>query len=242
MAIDVAVEEVASNLEEIAEATRRINTNSVSFFLGGVGVGAVIGFYFGYKFNKEKIRAEAFKASEEEVAKIREVYQQKTVAHAPKPPLEEIIEEQGYERPLKAPVPVLDPRAADIPIVGRTEGSKPVWNYPKELENRLDGEPYVIHQDEFMGSTTGYPKVAYTYFALDDVIVDDSNDNPLPHADIIVGLNNLQFGHGTDDDDVVFVRNDERQLEMEICRVNKSYEEEVLGIENGIEDDDSDED
>ena len=62
--------------------------------------------------------------------------------------------------------------------------------------------------------------------------MDDANDHPLPHADIIVGLNNLQFGHGTDDDDVVFVRNDERQLEMEICRVNKSYEEEVLGVEN----------
>lgn len=235
--VDVAVEEVASNLEEIAEATRRINTNSVGFFLGGVAVGAAVGFYFGHKWNKEKIKAEVFKQSEEEVAKIREVYQQKTVAALPKPDLEEIVEEQGYDRPLKPPVPVFDPRSAD-PVVN----PRPTWDYPKELEGRLDGEPYVIHQDEFMQSTTGYTKVVYTYFAGDDVLVDDANDHPLPHADIIVGLNNLQFGHGTDDDDVVFVRNDERQLEMEICRTHKSYEEEILGVENSEDDDDSDDD
>jgi hypothetical protein len=253
MAIDVAVEEVASNLEEIAEATRRINTNSVGFFLGGVGVGAVIGFYFGYKFNREKIKAEVFKQSEEEVAKIREVYQQKTLAAQPKPDLDEAariardeaMAEAGYSseerdehlgRPLRAPVPVFDPRSADA------VSERPTWNYAEELKGRLDGEPYVVHQDEYMQSTTGYPKVNYTYYAIDDVLVDDANDNPLPHADIIVGLNNLQFGHGTDDDDVVFVRNDERQLEMEICRINKSYEEEVLGVENSEIHDNTDND
>ena len=234
--VDIAKEEVANNLEEIAEATRRINTNSVGFFLGGVGVGAVIGFYFGYKWNKEKIKAEAFEKSEEEVAKIREVYQQKTVAHKPKPDLDEIIEEQGYERPLKPPVPVA-PAIVIVPPADR-----PVWDYAKELQGRLNGEPYVIHQDEYMQSNTGYRKVNYTYYALDDVLVDDENEHPLPHADIIVGLNNLQFGHGTDDNDVVFVRNDERSLEMEICRTNKSYEEEVLGVENAIDDDNPDED
>jgi hypothetical protein len=29
----------------------------------------------------------------------------------------------------------------------------------------------------------------------------------------------------------VFVRNDKLEIDMEICRLNKSFEEEVLGIE-----------
>ena len=53
-AVEVVAEEVASNLEELAQATRRINVNSVTFFLGGLTVGAAVGFYFGHKWNKEE--------------------------------------------------------------------------------------------------------------------------------------------------------------------------------------------
>lgn len=245
MAIDTVVEEVADNLEEIAAATRRINTNSVGFFIGGAAVGFAIGFYFGYRYNKEKLRAEAFKESEKEVETIREVYQQKTIAAEPKPSIDEVLEERGYSaeeraehiRPLKPPVPVYAP-----PVVVY-EGGKDKntgWNFPEELESRLEGEPYVIHQDEFMNHETGYSQTTYTYYAADDVLVDDGNGHPLPHADMVVGQDNLKFGHGTDDIDVVFVRNDKLQMEMEICRSPLSYEEEVLGIENN-EPDESDE-
>lgn len=248
MAIDTVVEEVADNLEEIAEATRRINTNSVGFFIGGAAVGFAIGFYFGYKYNKEKLRAEAFAQSEKEVAKIREVYQQKTVAAMPKPSLDEVIEEQGYDRPLKAPVPgLIDPRSAvnvpPSPIIVIDAGDKDKntgWNYPEEIQNRLAGEPYVIHQDEFSEGIDGYNKVTYTYYAADDVLVDEENGHPLPHADLIVGVNNLKFGHGSDDIDVVFVRNDQLQIDMEICRSSDSYEEAVMGLENSETDDEDD--
>jgi hypothetical protein len=226
MAIDTVVEEVADNLEEMAEATRRINTNSVGFFVGGVVVGAAIGFYFGYRFNKEKIKAEAFQQSEEEVAKIREEYQRKTVAAQPKPSVEEVLEERGYDRPLPAPVPVYEPPRITVLDKDKDQG----WNYEEELKSRFANEPYVIHQDEFSAHESGYSQVTYTYYAADDVLVDEENGHPLPHADIVVGVNNLKFGHGTDDDDVVFVRNDKLNLEMEICRVHQSYEEEVLGI------------
>jgi hypothetical protein len=241
MAIDTVVEEVADNLEEMAEATRRINTNSVGFFLGGCAVGFALGFYWGYKFNKEKIKAEAFKQSEEEVAKIREEYQRKIVAATPKPSVDEVIEERGYDRPLKAPVPgLVDPRTpVSAPPVVTYEGGKDKhsnWDYATELEGRTDGEPYVIHQDEFQQGVDGYRKVTYTYYAADDTLVDEENNHPLPHADMIVGQDNLKFGHGTDDIDVVFVRNDALELEMEICRSPLSYEEEVLGL-NRDEDD-----
>jgi hypothetical protein len=233
MAIDTVVEEVADNLEEMAEVTRRINTTTVGYFLTGVAVGFGLGFYWGYKFNKEKIKAEAFKESEKEVKKIRDLYAQKTVAATPKPTVEEVIEERGYDRPLPPPVPgIVEP-----PVVSEKDKDRG-WDYAEEIEKRVKGEPYVIHQDEFMQNAAEYTQVAYTYYAADDVLVDEENGHPLPHADLIVGVNNLKFGHGTDDNDVVFVQNDHYELIMEICRSPESYEEKFLGIENSDEPDD----
>lgn len=242
MAVDVVVDEVADNLEELAAVTRRINTKSVGLFVGGAAVGLAIGVVVGYKLNKEKIKAEAFKQSEEEVARIRELYQQKEMARQEKPSVAEIVEKKGYGLEIKMPVEEVDevvmirPLPAPVPgIVEPIPGTAtPAWDYRRELRHResLDeGEPYVIHQEEFMGKEKGYSQVTYTYYAIDDVLVDEENDHPLPHADIVVGLDNLQFGHGTDDDNVVFVRNDKLEIDMEICRLNKSFEEEVLGIE-----------
>jgi hypothetical protein len=249
MAIDVVVDEVADNLEEIAQATRRINTTTVGYVLGGVAVGLVVGFAVGYRFNKEKIKAEAFRQSEAEVEKIRELYQQKTVAATPKPPVEEIIEERGYkgpeiayDRPLKPPVPgVVEPVVVVPPpvvIVEETEVRIPVWNYDEELEKRVHGQPYIIHQDELADKQDEYNRVIYTYYAGDDVLVDEENGHPLPHADIVVGVENLKFGYGSDDENVVFVRNDRLELDMEICRTPDSYEEKILGLENSTPDED----
>lgn len=232
-AIEAVADEVATNLEEVAQVTRRINGKNVGLLLVGVAVGASIGFYFGHRWNREKIKAEVFKEGEEEINKIREIYQQKTMAATPKPSVEEVIEEKGYSkiseetRPLKAPVPITDFRG---PALTRPEGRvEKVWNYPEELSARTLEEPYVIHLEEFQGNESTYSQVTYTYYAGDDVLVGE-DERPLPHADMIVGQTNLKWGHGSNNNDVVFVRNDKLQLEMEICRVPTSYEEEVLGL------------
>jgi hypothetical protein len=236
MAIDGVVEEIAEeiadNLEEAAVVTRRINAHSVGLLLSGLVVGAAVGFYFGYRYNKEKIKAEAFEESEKEIEKIRETYRAKMKAAEPKPTVEEVIEERGYaqERPLKPPVPVREPIT---PVPTSTVG---IWDYEVEIAERLKNpdQPYVIHQDEF-NEKSDYAHVTYTYYAVDDVLVDDENEHPLPHADLIVGQYNLKFGYGTDHEDVVFIRNDKLELEMEICRVPQSYEVEVLGLDDSNE-------
>lgn len=233
--VEEVADEVATNLEEVARATRRINATAVGYVLGGVVVGAAIGFYFGYRFNKEKIRAEAFKQSEEEVARIREAYYEGVRVTPTKPSVEEVIEERGYstkvtieeERPLKPPVPVTTPPPVVAPRVEKSKDDG--WDFPSELAARSPEAPYVIHQDEFSHEENGYSHVTYTYYAGDDVLVDE-DEHPLPHSDVIVGQDNLKFGHGTDDIDVVFVRNDKLELEMEICRLPTSYEEEVMGL------------
>jgi len=237
---ETVVEEVATNLEEVAEATRRIDARALSYFSVGFGVGVVVGFYFGYRFNREKIKAEVLKDAEEEIQQIREYYQQKVVAAEPKPELEDVIEERGYaqpERMLRPPVPIV----VTPPPVVVYEGGKDKdrdWDFAAEVAARSPEHPYVIHQDEFSQRREGYEQTTYTYWAGDDVLTDTDNI-PLPHADLVVGQDNLKWGHGTDDIDVVFVRNDRLNLEMEICRDYRSYEEEVLGktrpVEDGLE-------
>jgi hypothetical protein len=236
--IEEVAEEVAENLEEAAAATRNIDSRAVGYFLGGICVGVAIGFYFGYRWNKEKIRAEAFKESEEEVSKMKDYYQQKTMVAIPKPSVDDLVAEKGYlvteveERPLKPPVPIIESLTVTDEIRIHERGG---WDFPTELRQRDPELPYVIHQNEFNEENNNYSQVTYTYYAIDDVLTGEDG-RPLPHADMIVGQDNLKWGHGSDDIDVVFVRNDKLELEMEICRLHSSYEEDVLGLENDSSD------
>jgi hypothetical protein len=234
--IEEVAEEVASNLEEVAEVTRRINGRSVGYVLGGIVVGAAVGFYFGYRWNREKIKAEAFKESEAEIEQMRKVYLEKTMAAEPKPSIDELIEEKGYseavaeiERPvhrhLPPPVPVREPPGPKLPI-----STDPDWIWERELELRTSAEPYVIHIDEFEVDGKDFNNVAYTYFAGDDVLVGEDS-RPIPHADVIVGQNNLKFGHGSDDLNLVYVRNEHLEIDIEITRTPGRYEQEVLGLD-----------
>jgi hypothetical protein len=247
---EAIVEEVADNLEEAAAATRQINPKSVGFFFGGVCVGAAVGFYFGYRFNKEKIRAEVFAKSEEEVEKIRELYRERpSLATEPKPTPEQIVQEQGYDtpevverdeppasvediasRPLPAPVPI-DPTKRVVRTEEAEKDKNTNWNYADEMAQRTAVKPYIIHQDEFTINETDFPQATLTYYT-DDVLTEE-DDTVIDNVEQTVGLNNLKrFGHGTDDMNVLYVRNPKTEVEYEICRSPGSYEQEVMGLEH----------
>lgn len=245
MAIDTVVEEVADNLEEIAEATRRISGRGVGIFLGGVAIGVAAGFYFGYRYNKEQIKAQAFKESQEEIDKIRESYNAKLLVAVPKAAVASIVEEKGYERPgnidysrpLPAPVPVRDNRGEGTPPTPPTviyDGGKDKnhgWNYAKELNARDPSVPYIIHQDEYTQNETEYTQQEYRYFAEDEILVDE--DNTVIFFENVLGSEEiLDWGHGADDIDVIHIRNDRLQVDAQVTRVAGSYEEEVAGLQN----------
>lgn len=256
MATEQVAEQVAEHLEEVAEVTRHIDPRVVRYFLGGVGVGVVVGFFIGYRYNREKIKAEAFKQSEEEIASIRDLYQQKATAAenaAEKADLVGIVVEEGYadrsmidldalrersERLANPPVPVQPAKR----IFRSTEHEKDKWtgwNWPSEMSKRSSDRPYIIHQDEFAKNETEFVQTTYVYYAEDNVLVDE-DEAILTNAEELVGKNfSRRFGHGTDDFNILYVRNPVLQLEMEICRSPGSYEVEVLGLEPDVHDDDS---
>jgi hypothetical protein len=102
------------------------------------------------------------------------------------------------------------------------------WDYEAELAVRNENAPYVIHRDEFVLEEMGYEQTTVTYYAGDDIMT-DVNDVPIyNHASMI---HPLKFGHGSGDQNVVYIRNESLELEWEVLLHNGRYAVEVLGLE-----------
>lgn len=97
-----------------------------------------------------------------------------------------------------------------------------------DRSGRLSGKPYIISQDEFNEGEKDYNQNTLTYFDGDDVLADD-RDQPIHHQQQIVGTSNLKFGHASGDPNIVYIRNDELEVDFEICRSKGTYTSEVLG-------------
>lgn len=108
------------------------------------------------------------------------------------------------------------------------------WNYEEEIEKRNPLAPYIIHHNEFFGEEMageGYLQIQLTYYEGDGVLVDESTEpvKPIHNASTVVGP--LRWGHGSDDPNVVYVRNMPLNTEYEITRDQGHYRIEVLGLE-----------
>jgi hypothetical protein len=111
------------------------------------------------------------------------------------------------------------------------EPPEDVWDWHKERAQRSPLRPYVIHLEE-RDDAEPYSGVTYTYYEADDVVCNE-RDEVLDEAERerIIGEANLsKFGHGSDDRNIVYVRNDQLEMDMEIIRSPNSYAEEVHGF------------
>jgi len=133
--------------------------------------------------------------------------------------LEERIEQAPSEIPDEEENPVVHNIFA---------GSDEEWNYDEEVKNRTSEEPYVLHKDEFYADELGYTQTTLTYYAGDDIMVDE-DDSPVYNYALVTGP--LKFGHGSGDPNVFHVRNDKRHAEYEILYDSGLYSKEVLGLE-----------
>lgn len=100
------------------------------------------------------------------------------------------------------------------------------WDQATEEANR-DELPYIISQREF--SESQLQRAYFTYFGGDDVTV-DQDDDVIGDVEEIVGDRALQsFGHGSNDPNVVYVRNDGIETDFQITYNPGTYEAGVLG-------------
>lgn len=121
--------------------------------------------------------------------------------------------------------------------LGNGAGNEPIkanvfdkdeWDYEAEVAKRTDQEPYVLHQEEFHSDEKGYSQTTLTYYAGDDILVDQDN-TPVYNYSTILGP--LLFGHGSGDESVVYIRNDKLRAEYEVVRDLGMYIVEVMGEE-----------
>lgn len=112
------------------------------------------------------------------------------------------------------------------------------WDYEEEEANRQDPNvPYIIHVDEYFANEKGYIQSTLQYYQGDNILCDEQ-DVPVYNPEKIVGK--LEFGHGSNDPNVVYVRNEKLEAEWEVLRDHGHFQTEVLGqhVEERYEDGD----
>ena len=198
------------------------------------GVGAGVGYFLGKK-GKEEVpddepeqlsldfqTAEAVKA----VEKTNEFIQ--SLRSAGREVVEDVIEEveefeedHGWKEVVQSITVEEDENMINIFV------NDDDWDYAVELPNRSPDRPYVIHVDEYVADEMEFDHhVTLMYYAGDDILVDEL-DVPIYNYQKIVG--ELKFGHGSQDPNIVYVRNEKLQLEYEILNNPESFQVEVLG-------------
>jgi hypothetical protein len=254
----LTLEEIDEKAEKLAELTRSLTRNRVGFYVLGLGVGAITGYFIA----KHRLETKYSKIADEEIAEMREHYREKATAleaSAAKKPVDEIVKERGYSS--SKPENVEPPMAIQPPTPSRVieaedeaageppddeesddqevhnifEEVPPVdheWDYQVELKKRSPDIPYVIHTDERF-EMEGYEEVTLTYYTLDDVLctLQDEVIDPDYERDKLIGEGNLdRFGHGSGDPSIVYIRNDKLELIYEVVKSPNSYAEVVHGF------------
>lgn len=233
-----AVVEAAETVEQVIEDAKDLVTVEELVLTGrramafGFAGGAAVGGTAVYFLLKRRIQAKADAIMNEEIGIMRDHYRAKEVARQErdeKPDLNKVVEDLGYKPP---PVPEPDkPLATEVVESNIFEGqTETVWNYDKEVASRNPAQPYVLHREEFQTGDAGHDQSTLTYFAGDDVLCDE-RDTPVDNRDAMVGDENLEkFGHGSEDPNVVYIRNEPLGIDFEIVRSAGKFAQEVHGF------------
>lgn len=95
-------------------------------------------------------------------------------------------------------------------------------NEEENMDDVVVVEPYVISPEEF--DEMEYETVTLTLYA--DGVLTDELDNIIEDPDGIVG-SDIESHFGEYQEDTVFVRNDEQEIDYEICRDERNYSDVV---------------
>jgi hypothetical protein len=106
------------------------------------------------------------------------------------------------------------------------------FDYEEEFKKRTPDVPYVVSKEEFFTNDPEHEQVTITYYAGDDVLVDEK-EVVIPNSDSVVGDENLlHFGHGSGNPHLVYIRNEKINLDFEVVGNNGRYTEQVLGFKH----------
>lgn len=217
------------------------------YFLVGTAVGATVA----HLVTKRRARVQM----EEEVQQIKAHYATKTIKNSPDyktieqqfvksyenaldrlgytgapENFEKFLESRGFNKDMTLD-DIMAKEEKDNPTIEEETEESLDARFQELLDNRRNDsdDPYVISVDEFMEESPEYDKVTLTYFDGDDTLISES-EAVVPDVLRILGNDALtNFGVGSKDRNIVYVRNDRQESDYEVILDERTYVEVVLG-------------
>lgn len=252
------LDEASDVIENQVDRFVTVTKNNPLIVVGALILGAGIGAAVAWKIADKKISLKYDEILLEEIAKTKEFYSRLNKAgvfETPESAVEALVPEEVVEAvqayqgreprvPYNNPkdIVVKDPRPPVNVEVEKVEVSHNVfvqaatdprdWDYNHEIAQRTGDKPYVISFDEFDAGEEGHEQQNLSYYVDDNTLVDE-RDAPIDNTEYVVGDDNLlRFGHGSNDKNVVYVRNENIDTDFEIVRALGSYKRDVLGLDD----------
>lgn len=247
--INEITESAETIVPEVVEAVHVAKNNP--YLLAGVAlVAASAGVGLGYFIAMKRLEPKYSKIAEEEISQAKEYY---SVLHkdgkfsTPKDAVDELITEyQGESVEIEeteegiqvtTTSTEVDHDDNEVEVVKEVTrnifvNGQPIdeFDYESEVANRSNDRPFIITEEEFFENETLCAQETLTYYVGDDVLTDDK-DMVIDDVDDLVGNENLtKFGHGSKDPNLLYIRNVEKDIELEIARSQGKFSEEVLGL------------
>jgi hypothetical protein len=203
-----------------------------------------IGLGVGYIVAERRLSAQFEERLERETAEMKSFYTAVKKKHAtPEEAVKELIpeaeqkprdnEKVAYHKVLKKEE--YAPPATEEAVTVITDAD--VFEFTAVEQNIFDSkppmgdQPYVISQEEFMQNDPDHNQGTLTYYT-DDVLTDE-REEIIDDVKRTVGEDCFgKFGQGSSDPNVVHVRNYRLGMDFEIVRSERTYEEDVLGMES----------
>ena len=96
------------------------------------------------------------------------------------------------------------------------------------VDERRTDIPYIVSADEFHEEGGEHEKVSLTWWSVDKVLTDE-RDVPIRDMSLLVVDFHEKFGHLSEDEHIVYVRNGKLRLDIEVVHRPDSFTETVLG-------------
>lgn len=221
-------------------------------------VGAAVGAGVAYKVLDKKFKLKYEKIAEQEIAEAKVFYSKlnKTGDYSDpeklaKEVLDEVVEEiDEYADAVKDYTSPENPTAVRVTAVQvevEQETAQEVeernifvdnrdpdnlFDLAAEVAKRDPLVPYIITDEEFLQNDPEHEQLSLVYYEGDKTLADDK-DGEVPEPDVTVGETHLAlFGHGSNDANIVYVRNEKLNMDFEIARSPGHYAHEVLGLQH----------
>lgn len=207
---------------------------------GPPAISLLAGLGGGY-FAAKKVLEKKFDARlEAEIADTREHYEileKKGDYETPQQAVQKLVGVEGYSAPTSEEIAEViireSVREVEVDVVQRNVFDTPeaVWDYEREVAGRSREAPYILSKEEFFNGDYDYLQVSLTLYEGDDVLA-DVNDVVVTDEEVSFDRDLIRFGHGSDDPNVVYIRDDLKTLDYEIVRSFTDYAGDVLGFKH----------